>query len=234
MLSVWAILPAQVSLPSLAEVVSLLHNWIRSPSRPLNEDHVDLVCVSLHFWGPGLHFGVMIWVIFWSLFRVPFLGTVLGPYNYKQNQGPQNGAQKWNPKQGPKLDPNQAPKCNPGPQICTDTQTRTCRDDLHSAVCWAIGFNCATNQQLQPKKEGKLGRAKLLKQRAWIHSQTKHSQDMFYLQKIHSQVSRIRKSTACLLLVYISQQYIVVVSENVELSRNMSMLMGKRIIPPVD
>ena len=115
----------------------------------------------------------MIWVIFWSLFRVPFLGTVLGRYNYKQNQGPQNGAQKWNPKQGPKLDPNQAPKCNPGPQICTDTQTRTCRDDLHSAVCWAIGFNCATNQQLQPKKEGKLGRAKLLKQRACIHSQTK-------------------------------------------------------------
>ena len=118
MLSVWAILPAQVSLPSLVEVVSLLHNWIRSPSRPLNEDHVDLVCVSVQIWGPGLHFGVLIWVIFWSLFRVPFLGTVLGPYNYKQNQEPQNGAQKWNPKQGPKLDPNQAPKCNPGPQIC--------------------------------------------------------------------------------------------------------------------
>ena len=34
--------------------------------------------------------------------------------------------------------------------------------------------------------------------------------------------------------IYISQQYIVVVSENVELSRNMSMLMGNRIIPPVD
>ena len=24
-------------------------------------------------------------------------------------------------------------------------ETRTCRDGLHSAVCWAIGFNCATN-----------------------------------------------------------------------------------------
>ena len=124
------------------------------------------------------------------------LGPVLGPLILFVTQ---NGAQKWNPKQGPKLDPNQAPKCNLGPQICTETQTRTCRD-LHSAVCWAIGFNCATNQQLQPKKEGKLGRAKLLKQRAWIHSQTKYGQDMFYLQKIHSQVSRRGKSTASLLL----------------------------------
>ena len=84
------------------------------------------------------------------------MGTVLGPYNYKQNQGPQNGAQKWNPKQGPKLDPNQAPKCNPGPQICTGAQTRTCRDDVHSAVCWAILFKCATNNFNQRRK-GDLG-----------------------------------------------------------------------------
>ena len=75
---------------------------------------------------------------------------------------------------------------------------------IQRSVCWAILFNCAANQQLQPKKEGKLGRAKLLKQRAWIHSQTKHSQDMFYLQKIHSQISRMGKSAACLLLyIYI-------------------------------
>ena len=82
---------------------------------------------------PRIAFCGLIWVIFWSPFRVPFLGTVLGPYNYKQNPGPQNHAQKWNPKQGPKYDPNQAPKCNPGPQICTERK-RTCRDDLHSAV----------------------------------------------------------------------------------------------------
>ena len=95
--------------------------------------------------------------------------------------------------------PYQGEKKGPkGPQIWTETQTRTCRDDLHSAVCWASGFN-ATNQQLQPKKEGKLGRAKFLKQRAWIDSQIKHSQDMFYLQKIHSQVSCMGKSTARLL-----------------------------------
>ena len=56
MLTLWAILPAQVSLPSLVEVVSLLHNWIRSPSRPLNEDHVDFVCASVQIWSPGFHF----------------------------------------------------------------------------------------------------------------------------------------------------------------------------------
>ena len=138
MLSVWAILPVQVSLPSWVEVVSLLHNWIRSPSRPLKKDHVDLVCVSVQLWSPGLHFGVLIWVIFWSLFRVPFLGTVLGPYNYKENQGPQNGAQKWNPKQGPKLDPNQTPKCNPGPHICTETQTRISNVNGGLGKCWRL------------------------------------------------------------------------------------------------
>ena len=199
MLSVWAILPTQVSLPSLVEVVGLLHNWIIAQQTA--EWRSCRPCLRLSpnlgpriaFWGPDL--GHILVPVSGSIF-----GHRFGPYNYKRNHGPQNGAQKWNPKQGPKLDPNQAPKCNPGRQICTETQTRTCRDDLHSAVCWAILFNCATNQQLQPKNEGKLGRAKLLKQRAWIHSQTKRSQDMFYLQKIHSQVSRMGKSTACLLL----------------------------------
>ena len=172
MLFVGAILPAQVSLPSLVEVVGLLHNWIRSPSRPPAEWRSSLhvlVCVSVQIWSPGLHFGVLIWVLFWSLFRVPFLGTVLGPYNYKQNPGPQNRAQKWNPKQGPKYDPNQAPKCNPGPQICKEhKQGRVEMIFIQRSVCLAILFNCATNQQLQPKKEGKFGRAKFLKRRAWI------------------------------------------------------------------
>ena len=112
--------------------------------------------------GPRIAFWGLIWAIFWFLLWVPFLGAVLGPWILFVIVGTQNGAQKWNPKQGPKYDPNQDPKCNPGPQICTETQIRTCRDELHSAVCWAIGFSCATNQQLQPKKEGKLGRAKLL------------------------------------------------------------------------
>ena len=98
MLSFWAILPAQVSLPSLVEVVGLLHSWIRSPSRPLNKDHVDLVCVTVQIWGPG------------------------------PKTAPENGTQNKDRTQF------KTPKCNPGAQICTETQTRTCRDDLHSAV----------------------------------------------------------------------------------------------------
>ena len=105
--------------------------------------------------GPRIPFWVLIWVIFWSLFRVPFLGTVLGPYNYNQNPGPQNGPQKWNPKQGPKYDPNQDPKWNPGPQICTETQTRTCRDDLHSAVGLLGDLIQLCNKPAASTKEGR-------------------------------------------------------------------------------
>ena len=65
------------------------------------------------------------------------------------------------PKTRTKIGPKPGPKMQSGPQICTETQTRTCRDDLHSAVCWAILFNCATNEQLQPKKEGKLWAGKI-------------------------------------------------------------------------
>ena len=105
--------------------------------------------------GPRIAFWVLMWVIFWSLFRVPFLGTVLGPYNYKQNPGPQNRAQKWNPKQEPKYDPNQAPKWNPGLQICTETQTRTCRDDLPLAVGLLGDFIQVCNKATTSTKEGR-------------------------------------------------------------------------------
>ena len=143
MLSVWAILPAQVSFPSLVEVVSLLHNSIRSPSRPLNEDHVDLVCVSVQIWGPGLHFGVLIWVIFWSL-----LGSIFGPCF---------GALDFvcncrGPKQCPTMESETGTKIwsKSGPQNAIRGPKFVLRrkqglHDLHSAVCWAIGLNCATN-----------------------------------------------------------------------------------------
>ena len=174
MLSVWAILPAQVSLPSLVEVVSLLHNWIRSPSRPLNEDHVDLVCVSVQIWAPdcilgswfGSYFGPCFGFHFWAPFWAPTITNKIKSPKTGPKNGTQNKDQNWT-----QIRPQNAIR---GPKFA-DTQKRTCRDHLHSAVCWAILFNCATNQQLQPKKEGKLGRARLLKQRAWIHSQTKHT-----------------------------------------------------------
>ena len=97
---------------------------------------------------------------------------------------------------------NQDPKCNPGPQICTETRTRTCRDDLHSAVGLLGDLIQLCNKPTTSTKEGRETWARKIAQteRACIHSQTKHSQDMFYLQKIHSQVSRMGKSTACLLL----------------------------------
>ena len=135
------------------------------------------------YFGPcfGFHFGR-------GFGALDFVCNCRGP-NRCPKMEPETGTKIW-PKSGPQ-------NAIRGPKF-----VRRCKQalhDLHSAVCLAILFNCATNQQLQPKKEGKLGRAKLLKQRAWIHSQTKHSQDMFYLQKIHSQVSRMGKSTACLL-----------------------------------
>ena len=157
MLSVWEILPAQVSLPSLVEVVGLLHNWIRSPSRPTAEWRSSLhvlVCVSVQIWSPGLHFGVLIWVIFWSLFQVPFLGTVLGPYNYKQNPGPQNRAQKWNPKRT-KIWPKSGPKMQSGAPNLYGAQTRTCRDDLHSAVGLLGDLIQLCNKPRTSTKEGR-------------------------------------------------------------------------------
>jgi len=64
--------------------------------------------------------------------------------------------------------------------------------NLQSVVYSAIQMSAA-NQELQPKKERKLGLTNLLKQRACVRLQAKHSQDMTPLQKIHSAVSRMGK-----------------------------------------
>ena len=115
MLSVWAILPAQVSLHSLVEVVGLLHNWIRSPSRPLNEDHLytSLFASPYKFGGPdcilGPGLGPILVLVLGSIF-----GRRFGARDFVCNCRAQNGAQKWNPKQGPKYDPNQDPKMQSG------------------------------------------------------------------------------------------------------------------------
>ena len=144
------------------------------------------------FWGPDL-----------GHILVPVSGSIFGHRFGPLQLQTKSKAPKPRPKMEPKTGTKIWPKSGPQNAIRGPKFVRRCKQglhDLHSAVCWAIGFNCATNQQLQPKKEGKLGRAKLLKQTAWIDSQTKHSQNMFYLQKIHSQVSRMGKSTSCLLL----------------------------------
>ena len=148
---------------------------------------------------PRIPFWGLIWAIFWFLFWVPFVGAVLGPWTLFVLVGTQYGAQKWTRDKNQNMTQIRL-QIAIRPQICTETQTRTCRDDLHSAVGLLGDLIQLCNKPAASTKEGKLGRTKLLKQRAWIHSQTKHSQDMFYLQKIHSQVSRMGKSTACLLL----------------------------------
>ena len=102
-----------------------------------------------------MHFGVLIWVIFWSLFRVPFLGTVLGPWILFVIVEAQNGAQKWNPKQGPKYNPNQDPKMQSGAPNLYGAQTRTCRDDLHSAVGLLGDLIQLCNKPTTSTKEGR-------------------------------------------------------------------------------
>ena len=142
------------------------------------------------FWGPDL--GPILVLVLGAIF-----GPRLGPLILFVIVGAQNGAQKWNPKQGPKLDPNQDPKMQSGaPNLYGDANKVYMIFIQRSA---GILFNCATNQQLQPKKEGNLGGQNCSTESMnTFTDQT--SQDMFYLQKIHSQVSRMGKSTACLLL----------------------------------
>ena len=78
--------------------------------------------------------------------------------------------------------------------------TRTCRHDLHSTVFYlAIEFQlCATNQQLQSKKEGKLRPTKLLKQKAFFYIYKANMvKTCFPCRRYSSKDSRVRKSTAC-------------------------------------
>ena len=131
--------------------------------------------------------------IFWSLFGFPFLEPFWAFTIPNKIKGSKNGTRKMEPKTKTKIGPNQVPKCNPGPQICTETQTKTYRDDLHSAVCWMILFKCATNQQLQLKKEGLGGQNCSNREHEYIHRPN------VVLLPEDTQ-SSLAKSTACLLL----------------------------------
>ena len=176
---------ARPTLPSWVEVVGLLHTWIRSPSRPLNEDHLytSLFVSPYKLGAPDCILGPDL-VQFWSLFGFHFLGPIFGAPDFVWNcKGP-----KWfqmEPKQRPKYMTKMRTQ---NPQICTETQTRS----AWSSFSGLLGDRIQVcNKLATSTKEGReTGRAKLLKQRAWIHSHTKRSQDMFYFQKIHSQVSR--------------------------------------------
>ena len=107
-------------------------------------------CFGFHFWAP-------FWVPFWApTITNKIQGPKTAPKNGTQNKD-QNMTQirHQNTIRGPKF-------------VRRRKQGRVEMIFIQRSVCLAILFNCATNQQLQPKKEGKLGRAKFLKQRAWI------------------------------------------------------------------
>ena len=123
MLSVWAILPAQVSLPSLVEVVGLLHNWIRSPSRPLNEDHLytSLFASPYKFRAPDCILGPDLGHIL-----VPVLGSIFGrgfgALDFVCNCRDPKRCPKMEPETGTKTWPNSGPKMQFGaPNLYGDT-----------------------------------------------------------------------------------------------------------------
>ena len=111
MLFVWAILPAQVSLPSLVEVVGLLHNWIRSPSRPTAEWRSSLhvlVCAPYKFGAPdcilGPDLGHILVLVLGSIFgrgfgALDFVCNCRGPKRCPKME-PETGTKMW-PKPGP-------------------------------------------------------------------------------------------------------------------------------------
>ena len=112
MLSVWAILPAQVSLPSLVEAVGLLHNWIRSPSRPLKEDHLytSLFASPYKFGAPvcilGPDLGHILVLVSGSIFGHRFgslqLQTKSRAPKLRPKMEPKTRTKIW-PKSGPKM-----------------------------------------------------------------------------------------------------------------------------------
>jgi len=128
-------------------------------------------------------------------------GSICGPCP----EAPRFCFNSWAPKRYLKMEPKQGPKLNaiPGRQLCRKMRRRFSRHDLQlKSGLLSDPFQLyAANHELQPKKERKLRPTNLLKQRRCLRLQAKHSQeDMTFLQKIHSAVSRMGKSTACLLL----------------------------------
>ena len=113
--------------------------------RPLNEDHfyTSLFASPYKFGAPdcilGPDLGPILVLVFGSIF-----GSRFGALDFVCNcRGP---------KRCPKMEPETGTKIWPksGPQNAIRGSKFVLRreqglHDLHSAVCWAIGFNCATN-----------------------------------------------------------------------------------------
>ena len=112
------------------------------------------------FWGPDL-----------SHILVPVSGSILGHRFGPLQLQTKSRAPKPRPKMEPKTRTQNMTQIRPQNAIRGPKFVRRCKQGrvemifIQRSGCLAILFNCATNQQLQPKKERKLGRAKLLKER---------------------------------------------------------------------
>ena len=82
-------------------------------------------------------------------------GHRFGPLQLQTKSRAPKPRPKWNPKQGPKYDPNQAPKMQSGAPNLYGAQTRTCRDELHSAVGLLGDLIQLCNKPTTSTKEGR-------------------------------------------------------------------------------
>ena len=90
---------------------------------------------------------------------VPVSGSIFGhrfgPLQLQTKSRAPKPRPKWNLKQGPKYDPNQAPKMQSGAPNLYGAQTRTCRDELHSAVGVLGDLIQLCNKPTTSTKEGR-------------------------------------------------------------------------------
>ena len=203
MLSVWAILPAQVSLPSLVEVVGLLHNWIRSPSRPLNEDHLytSLFASPYKFEGPGLHFGAWFGSNFGPCFGFHFWAPFWAPTITNKIKGPKAGPKNGTQNKDQNWTQIRTPKCNPGPSNLYWDANKAYMIFIQRSAGRSDSIVQQTNNFNQRRKGNLGGQNCSNREHEYIH-RPNVVKTCFACRRytVKSQVSRMGKSTACLLL----------------------------------
>ena len=150
--------------------------------------------------GPRIAFWGLIWVIFWSLFWVPFLGAVLGPWILFVIVGAQTVPQNGTQNKDQNLTQIRTPKWNPGtPNLYGGAIKDVYRWFFIQRSAGRSDSIVQQTNNFNQRRKGNLGGQNCSKsEHEYIH-RPHISQDMFYLQKIQSQVSRMGKSTACLL-----------------------------------
>ena len=142
------------------------------------------------FWGPDL--GHILVPVSGSIF-----GHRFGSLQLQTKSRAPKPRPKWNPKQGPKYDPNQDPKMQSGAPNLYGDANKVDMIFIQRSAWWSYSIVQQTSNFNQRRK-GNLG-GQNCSNREHEYIRRPNIVDMFYLQKIHSQVSRMGKSTACLL-----------------------------------